>query len=344
METHKIHGVEIFSAGTWNGDEYSTEDLHEIVKAFDENKVGFRPFLKLGHDESQTLLQQDGYPAAGWVERIYVQGEKLMADFVDIPKKIFDLIKSKAYRKVSCEIYWNLKVNEKLYPKLLGAVALLGADNPGVMNLNDILGMYAKLISGETPKSYAAIAPNFEMQGGSGMEKTEKEIKLELEVDAKAKELEAKEAELKAFALREEEAKSELEKLREYKKASEQKEIELAQKLAEEKRESFMKDLEADKLCSPAMKPYVKALLGEEKKEYAIGDKTLSKEETLKEALKLFKEAASVNFEINTENKKDFKKEVLSKEEEEKVNKYMKEQGCTYGKALKDLGLNKRGA
>ena len=142
-QTYKQTGVEIFSVGNWNGDDYTIEDLNTMVAAFEETKQGAQPFLKLGHDPKQKLIQADGLPAAGWIERIYVRGNKLFADFTDIPKKVYDLIQAKAYKKVSSEIFWNIKVGEKTYKRMLAAVALLGADTPGVMNLNDILAMYS---------------------------------------------------------------------------------------------------------------------------------------------------------------------------------------------------------
>src|SRR3990167_7323974 len=62
-ETFSVDGVEVFAAGTWNGDEYSQEHLDGIVAAFaDGLKEGIKPYLKLGHDKGQALLQKDGYP------------------------------------------------------------------------------------------------------------------------------------------------------------------------------------------------------------------------------------------------------------------------------------------
>ena len=96
MDLKQIKGVEIFSTGKWNGDNYTREDLEEMVLAFEETKAGARPYIKLGHDAKQKLLQADGMPAAGWIDRVYIKGEKLMADFVDIPGKIYALIEKKA--------------------------------------------------------------------------------------------------------------------------------------------------------------------------------------------------------------------------------------------------------
>jgi hypothetical protein len=49
MTSYNLKGVEIFSAGTWNGDKYTVDDLHGIVEAFNETKGGVQPYLKLGH-------------------------------------------------------------------------------------------------------------------------------------------------------------------------------------------------------------------------------------------------------------------------------------------------------
>ena len=79
-----IKDVEIFSTGTWNGKEITEKDLDNIVDAFSKTKEVVRPFLKLGHDDNQKLIQNDGLPAAGWVENVRKVGGKLRADFVDI--------------------------------------------------------------------------------------------------------------------------------------------------------------------------------------------------------------------------------------------------------------------
>jgi hypothetical protein len=114
-----------------------------MVSAFNQLSEHVRPPLKLGHTDEQKLLQKDGLPAAGWVGRLYRQGARLLADFVDLPEKIYELIKLKAYRNVSSEIYWDVSIGEKKFKRMLSGVALLGADTPAVMNLSDILALYS---------------------------------------------------------------------------------------------------------------------------------------------------------------------------------------------------------
>ncbi len=332
METYNIQGVEIFSVGTWNGDEYSMDDLVGMVAAFDANKTTVRPFLKLGHDEKQKLLQKDGYPAAGWIDRLYMRGEKLVADFSSIPKTIFELISNKAYRNVSSEIYCNVNILDQTYKYMLGAVALLGADTPGVMNLSDILGMYTKLISNEI-KVYELTAPF----GGEKKEqqmKTEAEIKLELDLKAKSEEIEAIK---KDFSKSQDEAKAkdaELVQLREEKAASVKKEAELQAVAEQAKIAQFTTELISQKLIVNSMKPYVEALLEVEKKEYSFGDKKLSKQEVVSEMLKLFKAASAVNFVESSVTGVDDKKN-SDKETDEKIKKYAAEHKVTYGTAAK---------
>lgn len=141
-ETFNIDGVEIFAAGTWNGDSYTTEDLDQIVSAFKETKDKLKPYLKLGHSDKQALLAEDELPAAGWISNIKRVGEKLLADFIGIPKKIYELIKNGGYKRISSELFINAKVAGKAYDKVLKAVALLGGATPAVHNLNDLLALY----------------------------------------------------------------------------------------------------------------------------------------------------------------------------------------------------------
>lgn len=331
-----IKGVEIFSVGKWNGDEYTVEDLNEIVRAFNENSQ-LKPYLKLGHDPKQKLLQEDGLPAAGWIDRVYVQGNKLIADFVDIPRKIYDLIKVKAYRKVSSEIFWNIKIGEKKYKRMLSAVALLGADTPGVMNLADILSMYKQL-----ENNYEKIGSGdelelkeFSIEERDTMQKTEAEIKLEIETKKQQEQIDALEAEKKEYASKQAQAEKELADLKKFKIESEAREAQAKEEAEKAKLAKFVTDLKSEKLCTPAMEGLVSELLGPEKKEYSHDKKTYSKQEAIKELLKLSKASADVNFDEDSSH--DYKKdsEMDSEEMDAKIKKFAKDNNCSYSAAYK---------
>lgn len=141
---YDIPNVEIFKVGTWNGDKYTEKDLDDLVNSFKAIGNKIKPYLKLGHDKEQKLLQKDGYPAAGWITNLKRVGGSLLSDWKSVPKKIKDLIDQKRYGRMSAEIYWNLREEGKIYRKVLKAVALLGADTPAVTSLDDFINLYTE--------------------------------------------------------------------------------------------------------------------------------------------------------------------------------------------------------
>ena len=129
-QTFDIPGVEIFASGVWNGDKFTDADLDKIVTSFKKTKDLIHPFVKIGHSEEQSLLKTDELPAAGFIENVKRVGSKLVADFVRVPKKIFEVIKRKAFSKISSELFVNLKAGGEVHPLALKAVAILGGETP----------------------------------------------------------------------------------------------------------------------------------------------------------------------------------------------------------------------
>lgn len=332
---HRLQSVEIFSAGKWNGDHYTQEDLEEMVRAFEENKDHVRPFLKLGHSDEQKLLEAEGLPAAGWVENIYRKGDKLMADFYDMPSKIYQLVMKKAYRKVSCEIYVNCQIGEKKYKYLVGAVALLGAETPGVMNLDDILAqyrlmaeasknLYASQRDAATIKSYSfkteTVQQTEEIQP---MAKTERELELEAKLEAAEK--------------AQKEASDRAEKLDADAKKFAADAQEKTEKLFQAELDKQVESMVGEKLITPAMKPYVAALLGKEKESFSVGDKNLTKTEIVKELAKLFKAAGAVNLEESSTDSKGEETANLTNQDaiHDEIEKYAAENKVSYSQAYR---------
>ena len=122
-----------------------------MVSNFSE--TGFQPPLKLGHNEEQPEML-DGEPALGFVDTIYTEGNKLLANFSSLPKKVYEAIKRGNYKRVSSEIYWNFKNNGQVLDRVLKAVALLGSEIPAVTNLEAIEGLYAKAVGEGTIKKH----------------------------------------------------------------------------------------------------------------------------------------------------------------------------------------------
>ena len=346
-ELKSIKGVEIFSAGVWNGDEYTTKDLDEMVRAFDETQNEIRPFLKLGHNNKQKLLEEDGLPAAGWIGKLYRKGEKLVADFIDIPNKIFEMIDNKSYRNVSSEIYLDVQIKDKNFKYMLGAVALLGAQTPGVMNLSDILARFG-LKDYHSIKSYAdnendvkIINYNLDNETnkkeGIKMPKTEIELALELELKAAQEKNKQFETDLEA-------KDSQVKELEAAKADSDKKVFEAEQKTKQVEIEKQIDTLVNEKLISTSMRPYALALLQNEvnaetkKYDFKVEEKEVSLErfELLKEFATLSKTVADVNFD---ENSSEGTKE--NEQEEDAVAKFASDNEITYAEAYRQYNAGK---
>lgn len=340
LKTFRIKEVEIFSAGTWNKDEYKLDDLMSIVTAFNTLKDGFKPFIKLGHDPNQRLARSSGLPAVGWVENVYIKGQKLFADFENIPEKIFKLIKSKAYRKVSCEIYWDLDVDGTKYPRVLGAVALLGAETPGVMNLDDILSTYQNknksdvvfnaFEKDDTFKTYEVNLLTSENEGDTMSEEIQS-IKSDLEaaktdLEASKKSYASLEAEKSDLQKQLESDREELNKLREAN-------VKAIAEANAAKISKFVSELETKKLVSPAMKDIVTELMSD-KKEYSLSEKPVTKEEMIEQLLTLSKETAKVNFDESSKAEFSQKGDKIQ-DLDRKIEDYAKENKVDYGQAYK---------
>ena len=177
QQTYDVNDVEIFSSGKWNNDKYTDKDLDDMVSAFQELKNELKPYLKLGHDDKQQLLQKDGYPSAGWVVGLKRKGNKLLADFKGIPKKIKELIEKKAFGRFSSEIYWDLKTGDKKFRRVLKAVALLGSDTPAVSNLDDFINLYT-----ENKLEYGILKNYHKLEDNTMSEEIVKELREEIKI------------------------------------------------------------------------------------------------------------------------------------------------------------------
>jgi len=196
-ELFELRDVPIFDTGKWNGDKYEERDLDEMVESFHEIGSKIKPYVKLGHDSGQKLLQKDGFPAAAWITGIRRKGKQLFADFSNMPKKIYELVARKAYGRVSSEIYWNLKEGGKTYRRVLKGVALLGADTPALTSLDDFINLYTETeMQFENLKSYDNMETDMEKEHIEQIENELKKYKIENE------KLEKENQELKSYSER----------------------------------------------------------------------------------------------------------------------------------------------
>jgi len=333
-ELKSIQGVEIFSAGNWNGDDYTENDLDEMVLAFNNTSQTSRPALKLGHDDKQKILQNDGYPAAGWIGRLYRKGKKLLADFVDIPEKVYELITRGAYRNVSSEIYWNADVNGMKYGKMLAGVALLGADMPAVSNLSDILAMYGIRLEKKiyTDAKNVPTIKSYSFNGGYKLMANEQDVSEMEKQRLKTAELEKQ---VNSLIASQKEQNHDFEMLKKNKQEADKRIVELERAGKETILEAELNEMVHTGVISPGMRNYAKELLGEEKKVYTINKKDLSKHDLLKELLSLHAEAVKLNKKEATLAMVEEPDEVNKLKGE--VEKYAKENEVSFKEAYKQV-------
>lgn len=244
LEFAELKDVEIFASGIWNGHEFNSEDLEEIV----ENTNGFlkkgtnKPPLKLGHSTKQILKgQTDGDPALGWMDNVRKVGNKIVADFKNVPEIVSKAIKQKLYDKVSVEMKRTPEVGF-----FLTGTALLGADLPAVKKLDDL----SNYLASDNDKSetfdfsFSIVEPTFQQE----------EAKEEMTEEVKGNSLELEFAEVKK-------QNEEMEKL-----LAEYKEKEIKH-LFSEKKEDVMKSFREDSkngLLMPAILEKIENALDEQ--------------------------------------------------------------------------------
>lgn len=156
----RIQPVELFRVGEWNGDDYSEEDLQEMVSAF--SKVGYRVPITLGH------VKGTGQPAHGWVESIWVHNDTLMGCLLVVPE-LHQAIQQRKFGHVSVEIYWDLKRDNQSFPRALKAVAILGAETPAVSDLRPLFDSLSQATCGR-------VATYVIQNGDKPMERTDVQL------------------------------------------------------------------------------------------------------------------------------------------------------------------------
>lgn len=133
-----VKDVEVFSIGTWRGSQKVKVDsnyLDNMVQSFqnlNSSVPGFAAPIKIGHNT------RVGEPAYGWVSDLRRVGDKIVADFADVPGDMIDAIKKRLYNSVSIEVYPAVEYAGQVFKNVLGAVALLGAEWPAVKGLKPL--------------------------------------------------------------------------------------------------------------------------------------------------------------------------------------------------------------
>lgn len=161
-----VRDVELLEGGEHQGEDYGDNDLDDIVANWNRNQGLIDAPAVIGHEEFQPLTQhadfhghefkglgKDGFntgsPAIGWLanvrlgvrpNRIGRPRKVVLADMHHVHPAIADLIRRKAYRKISPE-FWDtppegaIKGSKGIF---LRRVAILGGETPQIKTLNDL--------------------------------------------------------------------------------------------------------------------------------------------------------------------------------------------------------------
>jgi hypothetical protein len=175
---YELKQVELMQANVKaNGLTFSVDDLMKIATANHALGLSGKIPLKFGHNDAQPLL--DGQPAIGWCENLRVVDDKLLGDFVGLPKVVYDAFKMGRYKTVSVELLKNVQAGTRIIPWVVDACALLGADQPAFGNLKDLQSL--TMARGAAPKHESRAT--FTMQTADQV-RAEYEVKLNrLKVD-----------------------------------------------------------------------------------------------------------------------------------------------------------------
>lgn len=192
VETFNVPDVEIFATGVWKDQKFTLADLHEIAANYRELRPRWEPPLKIGHMNTlgERTMQDDSLPSLGWAQAIRVKelgpneaGEPqglLLGDFTDVPRLVRDVVKARAYKHVSAELYRTFTdgATGKKYGKTLKAVALLGAALPEVKSLREVTLLYHDTPPRDDECVVICTDIRPEPRGGTPMDQTELEKQL----------------------------------------------------------------------------------------------------------------------------------------------------------------------
>lgn len=123
-------GVETFHTG---------EDLDELAAGYNA-QIHEAPVI-LGHssdeDWSKTLTRDDSFPAYGWVDKVYREGNDLYVD-LDASEELVEFMEKKRYKKRSLGYYGRSSKNNPTKGKLyIRHLAMLGSSPPAIKGLED---------------------------------------------------------------------------------------------------------------------------------------------------------------------------------------------------------------
>ena len=202
LETETLTDIPIFAAGThtdMNGHkrEYTVDEVQRMAENGNTQAAGIKPFFKLlAKNHNPTFAT----PAIGWLKNFRERAGELVVDIVNVPKKVAQLIRAKAYATISSEIMLDYKKDGHAFGDIVSCAGLIGAQHPAVKNmrsLEDVLNLYGvsdekdvlawqgAFTSALPPANAVLFVSADETEGGEAMPpETKPEVDVQAVVDA----------------------------------------------------------------------------------------------------------------------------------------------------------------
>ena len=107
--------IPIVKVGKWHhpvyGElDYSESDLQSLKKNYEEDVLGFKPYITYGHLDEEPA-STDGERKRGDIEEVVME-EDVLFGFVDAPPTVYEAIQKKEFEYTSPEIYRNFQSKE----------------------------------------------------------------------------------------------------------------------------------------------------------------------------------------------------------------------------------------
>jgi hypothetical protein len=148
LETKEIKDVEIIHTGNFKGREYTDKDLDMFIENFN-NKI-VEPVLTIDHDPELTdkVSKEFKVSSLGYVDKLKRIGNRLYADFKQVPKLISDLIEAGTIKQRSIEFFKTFRTSAgKVLNNVLTGVTFFGNGIPAVSGMSDLMNFFKEDIA-----------------------------------------------------------------------------------------------------------------------------------------------------------------------------------------------------
>ena len=170
LKTMTVDDVEILRTGKWNGLTWTKKDIDHVINNFEKKiaKVGIKVTEDGTHKGKPMVLP--GGASLGWADQLKRVGDRLVARFVNVPKKIANLWKSGALAEKSIEGKNHFFTGDGVdRGRTLTGMLLFGnASIPAVHGLSDLVTLYQLKPAPESDFEFAYTKDDYSPATGTG--------------------------------------------------------------------------------------------------------------------------------------------------------------------------------